>query len=370
MYSVDHSVTTASEQAKPLNIVYGVSGEGLGHVFEAIEIITRLKREGHRVKVLTYGDRAVVSLRAFNPTRIEGVHLYFNSKGMSLFDTVFKNLRCFPFFARNWRRLHREIREFKPDAFVTAYEPFSMVTAHLMGRPLVSMDNQNELLYIDPPSGTNLFAFRLARLATRICTYGATFYVVKSFAKPRRGGPKVRFVSPIIQEEIRRLETRRTGPVLVYLTKPNPPLVEILKSMDETFVVYCNNRVGEDGNLSYRAQGATYVRDLGDCKAIIGTTGFSLIADSIYLKKPYFGVPLRRQFEQTHNAHFLRESGLGEYSENPTRGELEAFLSSLPVYTERLLRHDLDPAEQEETLLGLLRQLGGAREPEAARTGG
>jgi len=29
-----------------MNIVYGVSGEGLGHVFEAIEITARLRQEG------------------------------------------------------------------------------------------------------------------------------------------------------------------------------------------------------------------------------------------------------------------------------------------------------------------------------------
>ena len=55
-----------------MKIVYGVSGEGLGHVFEAIEMVTRLKREGHSVKVLTFGDRAMHALAAFSPTRIEG----------------------------------------------------------------------------------------------------------------------------------------------------------------------------------------------------------------------------------------------------------------------------------------------------------
>jgi len=108
-----------------MNIVYGVSGEGLGHVFEAIEIASRLKREGHNVRVLTYGDRAYNSLAAFNPTRIEGVHLYFNSEGMSLFDTVFKNLRIFPFYVRNWRRLRRELLEFRPDVFITSPSAWS-----------------------------------------------------------------------------------------------------------------------------------------------------------------------------------------------------------------------------------------------------
>jgi uncharacterized protein (TIGR00661 family) len=202
-----------------------------------------------------------------------------------------------------------------------------------------------------------MFAFWLARLATRVCTFGARYYIVKSFKKPEGGGDRVRFVSPIIQKEIRSLNPVAGAHVLVYLTKENPELIGILKSMDETFTVYCNNRVGEDGNISYRAQGATFVRDLSGCKAIIGTTGFSLIADSIYLKKPYFGVPLRKQFEQTHNAHFLTQSGLGEFSETAPRGELDRFLANLPNYRARLAAYHLDPAEQEETLVSLLGQV-------------
>lgn len=337
-----------------MNIVYGVSGEGLGHVFEAIEIIRRLRSEGHAVKVLTYGDRACRSLEAFGPTRIEGVMLCFNSRGMSLWDTARKNWGIIPFYIRNWRRLRRELVAFCPDVFVTAYEPFTTVASHVLGKPLISMDNQNELLHLEPPRGTDMFAFRLARLATRICTYGATVFIVKTLDKPAVRGDRIRYVSPIIQDEIRRLQPTIGKHVLVYLTKPNPRLLEILKSMDETFIVYCNNRVGTDGNISFRAQGPTYLRDLSSCKAIIATTGFSLIADSIYLKKPFFGAPLLKQFEQTHNAHFLAQSGLGEYSEAITKGQLEEFLSNLPRYRHRLSLVNLDPAEQEETLLAVL----------------
>jgi uncharacterized protein (TIGR00661 family) len=127
--------------------------------------------------------------------------------------------------------------------------------------------------------------------------------------------------------------------------------------MNETFVVYCHNRVGEDRNVTYRAQGPDYLGDLAGCKAIIGTTGFSLIADSIHLRKPYFGVPLRRQFEQTHNAHFLKSSGLGEFSESPSKGELEEFLARLPEYRRRLADFDFDPEEQKETLRSLLTKI-------------
>ena len=341
-----------------MNIVYGVSGEGLGHVFEAVEVASRLQREGHTVRVLTYGDRACALLKDFGPTRIAGIHLCFNPRGMSLFDTTLRNLGIFPFYLRNWRRLRRELTEFQPDAFITAYEPFTTFASHALRKPLISMDNQNELLHARLASEPRTFALRVAQLATRVCTYGAVHYVVKSFDKPDRCAKNVHFVSPVIQSVIRRLQPRIGRNVLVYLTKPNPDLIGILKTMGESFVVYCNNRIGEDGNVSYRAPGEGYLRDLCDCKAVIGTTGFSLIADAIYLKKPYYGVPLRKQFEQTHNAHFLSRSELGEFSERPSAEDLGRFLERLPVYRERLARYDLDPEEQVEVLLALLREVG------------
>jgi uncharacterized protein (TIGR00661 family) len=340
-----------------MNIVYGVSGEGLGHVFEAIEIATLLRADGHTVKLMTYGDRAFRSLEAFAPTRIEGVHLCFNDAGLSVARTLRENLRCFPFYLRNGSRLMRELGDFKPDVFITAYEPFTTVAAHLMRKPLISMDNQNELRHMPRPPEAGMFAFHLARLTTRVVTFGATEYIVKSFGLPQPQAKHVHIVSPIIQGEIRRLQPTNGSHILVYLTKPNPGLIEVFKSMDENFVVYCHNRVGVDRNVTFRAQGPTYVADLSSCKAIVGTTGFSLIADSIFLKKPYFGVPLKKQFEQTHNALFLKNSGLGDFAETVTKEDLSEFLGMLPEYRRRLVEYDLDPAEQEQTLRELLAKL-------------
>src|SRR5208282_4041617 len=119
-----------------MNVIYGVSGEGLGHVFEAVEIAALLQRDGHRVRIFTYGDRACESLAAFKPTRIEGVHLCFSAGGLSLPMTVRRNIGIFPFYLRNARRLLREMAQFKPDVFITAYEPFTMLASHKLGRPL------------------------------------------------------------------------------------------------------------------------------------------------------------------------------------------------------------------------------------------
>jgi uncharacterized protein (TIGR00661 family) len=344
-----------------MNIVYGVSGEGLGHVFEALELVPLLRGDGHQVKVLTFGDRACRALAGFEPTRIEGVHLGFNARGLSLWATAKLNRPCWPFYLRHGRRILRELADFRPDVFITAYEPFTMLAAHRLGRPLISMDNQNELRFLPRPAGASWFAFHLVKWTTRLVTYGSAEYIVKSLQRRGPGPGRAHFVAPMIQREIRRLQPVDGAHVLVYLTKPNPALIDVLKTLPESFIVYCHNRVGEEGNVSFRAQGPGYLRDLSTCKAIVGTTGFSLIADSIYLRKPYFGVPLKRQFEQTHNARFLVESGLGEAAEDPTREQLARFLARLPEYRARLAAFALDPADQEETLRALLRRIEAGR---------
>lgn len=338
-----------------MNIVYGVSGEGLGHVFEALEIVPRLQAEGHRVKVLTYGDRACEALAAFRPLRIAGLPLYFGPRGLSLSQILLRNRGLPGFYLRHGRRLQAEVAAFEPDVFLTAYEPYTTYLAHALKRPLISMDNQNELLHRPPPRALRGFAYHLACLATRLCTRGASYYIVKSFHKTSvTGGHRIRLVPPLIQAQTRRLQPTDSGPVLVYLTKPNPQLVEVLRQVDAPFVIYGDHLPRQEGRLQFRTQGAGYLPDLGACRAIVATTGFSLIADAIFLKKPYFGVPLKGQFEQTQNAHYLRSAGIGDFAEDPDAATLARFLRELPDYRRALAALHFDPTEQADVLVELL----------------
>ncbi len=247
--------------------------------------------------------------------------------GLSLGKTFRQNSGIFPFYFLHGRRLLLELADFQPDVFITAFEPFTTFAAHQLRKPLISMDNQNELRNMEQPPGTNAFSFHLTRLATRVVTYGGRrIYrevLPSAGADARQHAPGS---PPSSSMRSGGWMPTHGSHVLVYLTKENPGLTDVLKTIDEPFIVYCFNRVGQDGNLTYRRQGPTFLPDLRDCKAIIGTTGFSLIADAIYLKKPYFGVPLKGQFEQAYNGQFLADSGLGDCSENPTRWTARTFL--------------------------------------------
>jgi uncharacterized protein (TIGR00661 family) len=344
-----------------MRIIYGVSGEGLGHVYEAIEIAEMLKREGHVVKILTFGHRALDALKDFSPTRIEGFPLHVESNRMSVWKTAVRNRRTLTFFARNWRRLRRELEAFEPDVFLTAYEPYTTVMSHVLRRPLVSMDNQNGLRYLRRAPVGSAMELAVVRIATRFCTLGAAYYLIKSYRPLEPNNPRDRIVAPIVQRDIRALTPTAGDHFLVYLTKPNPEFLDVLRELDEPCVIYCHDRVGDEGKLRFRPRGQGFLADLASCRAIIGTAGFSLIADAIYLKKPYFALPLVKQFEQTMNALFLADSGLGTYSEAPSVGELRQFIADLPRYAERFESQRFDPTEQESALREVLGRLARRR---------
>lgn len=344
-----------------MRIIYGVSGEGLGHVYEAIEIAEMLQREGHSVKILTFGDRALEALKGFSPSRIEGFPLHVKANQMSVWRTALRNRHTLTFYVRHWRRLRRELEAFEPDVFLTAYEPYTTLMSHVLRRPLISMDNQNGLRYLRRAPVGSAMELAVVRIATRLCTLGAAFYLIKSYRPLTPDNPRDRIVAPIVQRDIRALNPAVGAHFLVYLTKPNPEFVDVLRELDEPCVIYCHDRVGDEGKLRFRPRGAGFLDDLASCRAIIGTAGFSLIADAIFLKKPYFAVPLRKQFEQTMNALFLADSGLGAYSESPTVGELRQFIADLPRYTERLEAQRFDPTEQEKALCEVLGRLARRR---------
>ena len=169
-----------------MNIVYGVSGEGLGHVFEAREVAALLRRDGHAVKILTYGDRACRSLAEFQPTRIGGIEMFFTARGLSLNRTFWGNLRTFRFYLGGGRRrVLREIADFRPDVFITAYEPFTTLAAHRFHRPLISMDNQNELRHLPRPQAPTRSRSTWPGSTTRIVTWVRQ----PTSSRPSTGGP-------------------------------------------------------------------------------------------------------------------------------------------------------------------------------------
>ena len=149
---------------------------------------------------------------------------------------------------------------------------------------------------------------------------------------------------PILRKEILDIEPVKGDHVLVYQTSTsNSKLIEILKDINENFIVYGFDMEKVDKNLTYRKFNEDrFFNDLGSCKAVLANGGFTLISESIYLKKPVLSIPVKGQFEQIMNAIYLERLGYGEYHEELEIDVVQDFLSKLDIYNNSLLSYHQD----------------------------
>ena len=62
------------------------------------------------------------------------------------------------------------------------------------------------------------------------------------------------------------------------------------------------------------------------------------MGEAVFLGKPYYAVPIERQFEQTLNALYVQHLGYGEYHVDITEASLRAFLDRTRRVREKICK--------------------------------
>ena len=349
-----------------MNIVYALSGEGRGHSSLARAVLPVLQQAGHTLHVITYGQ-SLAPMAPYEPIEIRGIrHAYDHAGRLTPLRTIWKNAGVLWYYALEWRTLRRRLAGLSPGLVITNMEPLIPRLARSLGVPVVSFDNQHALVLLPGqiPRGFQLSA-RITRTAVQAVAPHADFFVVMSFTSSPPLRDNVCVVPPALQREFQQLRPETGNEVFVYLKQPNPRLLEILRQIDEHFVIYGYNKSASSGNLTFREFNDRMPVELAASKAILGTTGLSLLSEAVWLKKPFFGVPLANEFEQTSNALFIRNLNFGDYSEHPRCEQICAFLQRLDEYRTALSEYHFDPDTAGRTLLDVASRLAGQR----AKTG-
>jgi UDP:flavonoid glycosyltransferase YjiC (YdhE family) len=68
----------------------------------------------------------------------------------------------------------------------------------------------------------------------------------------------------------------------------------------------------------------------------MGTAGFTLMTEAFYLRKPYLALPMRGQFEQELNAHWLAKLNYGINLRRIRSEAVGSFLYRVPDFKENL----------------------------------
>lgn len=321
-------------------IVYGVSGEGSGHSSRARVVLEHLIKTGHAVKVVTY-DRGVRNLGDdFDLFETAGLHIASVNNRVSPLKTLLTNLQQLPDGHKKLNELRKDIfKGFAPDVVITDFEPMCAYLAHHYDLPLITIDNQHRLRYMHYEVPPPLKADRnLAVGIIRAMVPKPDVSLVTTFFFDKIKNRRTFLFPPLLRSQVRDLKPVKGDHVLVYLTSGFEQFVEMLKQFPrERFIVYGQGDRGERGNLVFKAPSTNgFLRDLATCKGVMATAGFTLITESLHLKKPYLALPMAGQFEQAINAIFLEQLNCGINLQQVDPAGIGNFLYRLPELEEAL----------------------------------
>ncbi|NVB82597.1 MAG: UDP-glucuronosyltransferase [Kofleriaceae bacterium] len=300
-----------------MRILYGVTGEGLGHAMRSRVVASHLRSQGHEVKL-------VASSRAFDYLgryftdihQIPGFALAYSRGGIARLRSARRIGRSARAALRESAELYRRpIAGFQPDACITDFDSFSHVFGLLFDRPVISVDHHHVIDRCRHAREIRRGMRRelaFTRAVVRAKLPGCHHYVVTSFYRPPVKRRDTTLVGPILRPEVLGLEPTRGDHVLVYQTATRDLVAPLYAIPEQRFVVYGCGDGGTTANVTLRPfDEARFLADLASARAVILNGGYTLMSEALFLGKPVLSVPLRRHGEQQLNAAYLAALGLG-----------------------------------------------------------
>ena len=326
-------------------IVYGVSGEGAGHSSRAREMITHLQAQGHRVRVASYARGYQNLHHDFETLEIAGLSIVSQDNRISPFKTIAQNVAALPQSKASLERLKEEFfpRTHRPDCVITDFEPMTAYLASHYDLPLITLDNQHRMRYMDYSCPTRYRKDALiAEAVIRCMVPQPDISLITTFYFGRLKNDRSFLFPPILRRAVLELAPRPGEHILVYVTAGFETLLDALKTFPrECFWVYGYDREDCDGPLHFRPFSRDgFLQALASARGVIATAGFTLMTEAFYLGKPYLALPMRGQFEQVLNGLLLDKLGYGASATRLRRDTIPAFLYRLPDYAERLRHYD------------------------------
>jgi uncharacterized protein (TIGR00661 family) len=337
-----------------MRVLYGVTGEGMGHAMRSRVVLSHLLSHGHEVEIIASG-RAVAFLEQHfaDVNRIHGLHIVYEEnrvkRGRTLWSNVLEGAAGLP---ANIKAYFDLIEEFEPEVVVSDFESWTYFYGKAHGLPVISVDNMQIINRCEHPREIvegHRTDFQIAKAFVKSKLPFCDHYLITSFFRPPLRKERTSLHPPILRPEI--LSARRTDGehLLVYQTaQGHGALVDALHESGLECRVYGLRRdLTEeqiDGGLRFRPfseQG--FIDDLASARAVIAGGGFTLMGEAVYLHKPMLAVPLGAQFEQILNARYLEREGYGHYAEtldDPRR--VAAFVEAIPALERALESYSQD----------------------------
>jgi uncharacterized protein (TIGR00661 family) len=346
-------------------IIYGVAGEGNGHAIRAKIIIDELKKD-HEITAFSYGKNWW-SLRSYfqqkktvnpplNPTikRIVGSYMYYINNTVSATITTTINIIKLPVMLLASLRYipHFIIPKLKPDVVMTDFEPFVGYWSLLFNVPVISIDNQHAITHTSIDKIKGQFLYELySKFVVKSFVPKANKVVITSFFNAERKNKhktNTTLVKPIVKSSIQKQKRTNKGHVLVYQTSASyTHMLPILKKINKEFIIYGFNKNEKDHNLIFKKfNGDGFNKDIASADAVIINGGFTVLSEALYLHKPIFSIPIKQQFEQILNGHYINKMAYGVAVKDITENNFSEFLDNTEIYRHNIKKIKWDKNEE------------------------
>lgn len=337
-----------------MRILYGVVGEGMGHAMRSRVVLEHLLGQGHEVEIMVSGRAAEFLAKRFpDVTRIHGLHIIYEDnrvrRGKTLWSNVLQGAAGLP---QNIAAYFELIDDFSPEMVISDFESWTYFYAKAHRLPIISIDNMqiiNRCTHPDAVLEGSSSDFQLAKAFVKSKLPFCDWYLITTFFRPEIRKKNTSLHPPILRPEILAATPREGEHVLVYQTSEgHETLVSALRESGVECRIYGMRRELQEeqveGTLRYRPfSEAGFIDDLASARGVIASAGFTLMGESVYLKKPMLAVPLARQFEQVMNARYLELLGYGRYAPDLHDAKtIHDFLEAIPRCREALEGYSQD----------------------------
>jgi len=329
-------------------IIYALSGQGRGHASRVIAISDELRKSGHEILFCCGGtSKQVLESRGEHVLDVPALRHQVNGNKLRPLHTLYRNFQ----YIINRRKIISDLTArfaaFKPDLLITDFEAFSSRAARHLKVPVISFDHQHivtETKYTLPPHSwldAVITAFTIKLIAPKKPEH---ILISTFFYPPLKKPHRTTLIPPIIRDEIQKVKPQRGDHVVVYFNQSEgtEQFLETLSRIEKRFVIYNFSipaRADRYRNLEFKKPSIKgFLHDLATCHSVICTAGFTLISEVLYLGKPALVMPNGGILEQTLNAIFLEQSGLGVgIIDRPiTVQDILTFFDNCSVYEARL----------------------------------
>jgi uncharacterized protein (TIGR00661 family) len=309
-----------------MKVLYGVTGEGMGHAMRSRVVIEHLLAGGHTLEIMASGRAAEFLGKRFEGVNtIHGFHMILEEnrvrRGKTLWSNVLKGALGVP---RNIAAYFEQVDRCEPDVVISDFESWTYLYGKSHRLPILSIDNMQIIHRCTLLPGIvddNRVEFEVTKAFIKAKLPGCDAYYITTFFRPPTRKPDTYLFPPILRPEILAAQRGAGDHIVVYQGGANQALQSALAATGIECRIY-GMRPGlteevRDGKLRFLPfSEAGFITDLATCRAVVAAGGFTLMGEAVFLGKPMLAIPLDNQFEQMLNARYLEHEGYGMWAAN------------------------------------------------------